>query len=78
MMKVAENYNIPYQIVDPNDNASIGLNPFVYENPLKAAGVFSYVLKAMYQGTLNDIEKVIKYLHEEIHQKYARANHRVY
>ena len=58
MMKVAENYNIPYQIVDPNDNSSIGLNPFVYENPLKAAGVFSHVLKAMYQGTLNDIEKV--------------------
>lgn len=58
MMEVAENYNIPYHIVDPNDRNSIGLNPFVYENPLKAASVFSYVLKAMYQGTLDNIDKV--------------------
>ena len=58
MMEVAENFNMPYHIVDPNDRNSIGLNPFVYENPLKAAGVFSYVLKAMYQGTLDNIDKV--------------------
>lgn len=58
MMEVAENFNIPYHIVDPNDRNSIGLNPFVYDNPLKAAGVFSYVLKAMYQGTLDNIDKV--------------------
>lgn len=58
MMEVAENFNMPYHIVDPNDRNSIGLNPFVYENPLKAAGVFSYVLKAMYQGTLENIDKV--------------------
>ena len=58
MMEVAENFNVPYHIVDPNDRNSIGLNPFVYENPLKAAGVFTYVLKAMYQGTLDNIDKV--------------------
>lgn len=58
MMEVAENFNMKYHIVDPNDRNSIGLNPFVYENPLKAAGVFSYVLKAMYQGTLDNIDKV--------------------
>lgn len=58
MMDVADNFNIPYHIVDPNDRNSIGLNPFVYDNPLKAAGVFSYVLKAMYQGTLDNIDKV--------------------
>lgn len=58
MMEVAENFNMPYHIVDPNDRNSIGLNPFVYDNPLKAAGVFSYVLKAMYQGTLDNIDKV--------------------
>lgn len=58
MIEVAENYNVAYSVVDPNDSSSIGLNPFVYENPLKAAGVFNYVLKAMYQGTLNDVEKV--------------------
>ena len=58
MMEVAENFNMKYHIVDPNDRNSIGLNPFVYENPLKAAGVFSYVLKAMYQGTLDNINKI--------------------
>lgn len=58
MMEVAENFNVPYHLVDPNDRNSIGLNPFVYDNPLKAAGVFSYVLKAMYQGTLDNIDKV--------------------
>ena len=58
MMEVAENFNMKYHIVDPNDRNSIGLNPFVYDNPLKAAGVFSYVLKAMYQGTLDNIDKV--------------------
>lgn len=58
MIEVAENFEIPYHIVDPNDRNSIGLNPFVYDNPLKAAGVFSYVLKAMYQGTLENIDKV--------------------
>lgn len=58
MMEVADNFNVPYHIVDPNDRNSIGLNPFVYENPLKAAGVFTYVLKAMYQGTLENIDKV--------------------
>lgn len=58
MMEVAENFNMKYHIVDPNDRNSVGLNPFVYENPLKAAGVFTYVLKAMYQGTLENIDKV--------------------
>lgn len=58
MIEVAENFNIPYHVVDPNDRNSIGLNPFVYDNPLKAATVFSYVLKAMYQGTLDNIDKV--------------------
>ena len=58
MIEVAKNYNVAYNVVDPNDSDSIGINPFVYDNPLKAASVFGNVLKAMYQGTLNDIEKV--------------------
>ena len=58
MIQVADNYNMAYNIVDPNDSNSIGLNPFVFANPLKAASVFSYVLKAMYQGTVNNVDKV--------------------
>ena len=58
MIEVAQNFNMPYYIVDPNDRNSIGLNPFVYDNPLKAASVFSYVLKAMYQGVVDNVDKV--------------------
>lgn len=57
MIDVAKNYNIKYNLVDPNNGDSIGLNPFVHDNPLKAASVFTQVLKGMYQGTLNDVDK---------------------
>ena len=58
MIDVAKNYNITYNIIDPNNEDSVGLNPFVHDNPLKAASVFTQVLKAMYQGTQEDIDKV--------------------
>ena len=58
MIEIAKNYNIPYNIIDPNDSNSIGLNPFIHDNPLKAAGVFNHVLKSMYQGTMQDVSKV--------------------
>ena len=57
MIDVAKNYNIKYNIIDPNNDDSLGLNPFVYSNPLKTAGVFTQVLKASYQGTVENIDK---------------------
>ncbi len=33
--EVLDNYSMPYNIVDPNDMSSIGLNPFVFEDPIK-------------------------------------------
>lgn len=57
MIDVAKNYNIKYNLVDPNNGDSIGLNPFVHDNPLKAASVFTQVLKGMYQGTVNNVDK---------------------
>ena len=57
MIEVANNYNIKYNIIDPNNPDSMGLNPFVYDNPLKAAGVFSQILKTMYQGVTSDVAK---------------------
>ncbi len=57
MIDVAKNYNIKYNLVDPNNSDSIGLNPFVHDNPLKAASVFTQVLKGMYQGTVNNVDK---------------------
>ena len=58
MMEVAENYGIKYNLVDPNSSESIGLNPFVYSNPLKTASVFTTVVKTMYQSAVQNIEKV--------------------
>lgn len=45
---VASNFGIKYHIIDPNDNSSIGLNPFAYEDPLKTSIAISSILKRMY------------------------------
>lgn len=58
MIAVAKAYNMPYHIVDPMNAESLGLNPFVYDNPLQTASVINSVLTSMYQGALKDIEKV--------------------
>ena len=47
MTEVANNFNIPYSIIDPNDPSSIGLNPFVYKDPVKASLAISSILKQM-------------------------------
>ncbi len=48
MKDVAENFGIKYNIVDPNDPKSIGLNPFVFDDPIKTSIAISSVLKRMY------------------------------
>lgn len=49
MKDVASNFGIKYNIVDPNDSAaSIGLNPFTYEDPIKTSIAISSILKRMY------------------------------
>lgn len=58
MIAVAKAYNMPYHIVDPLNADSLGLNPFVYDNPLQTASVINHVLTSMYQGTLDDMQKV--------------------
>lgn len=45
---VASNFGIKYNIIDPNDSASIGLNPFSYEDPIKTSIAISSVLKRLY------------------------------
>lgn len=55
MMKVADSYKLPYHIIDPNDSNSIGLNPFVYDDPLQTALAISTVLKGLYVSTHVDM-----------------------
>ena len=60
MMQVADNFNIPYNIIDPDNPDSIGINPFIFEDPLKTAIAISSVLKNMYYTTHTDVEEAFR------------------
>ena len=48
MMSVCNNYELSYNIVDPSQPAkSMGLNPFVYEDPSKIAIIISSALQGL-------------------------------
>lgn len=48
IINVLDNYHIKYNLIDPNNPDSIGLNPFVFEDPIKTSIAISAVLKRMY------------------------------
>lgn len=48
MKEVAENFGIKYNIIDPNDPNSIGLNPFTYDDPIRTSIAISSILKRIY------------------------------
>lgn len=60
MIKVADSYKLPYNIVDPNDPNSIGLNPFIFDNPLQTSIAISTVLKGLYSSTHSDINEAYR------------------
>lgn len=60
IMSVAKNYNMKVNILDPNNENSIGLNPFIYDNPTKTAIVISSVIRGMYKSIDLDTDEVIK------------------
>ena len=60
MIDVANNYNIPFHIVDPSNSNSIGINPFIHENPVKTAIAISSVLKGMYFTTHVEVEEAFR------------------
>ena len=47
MINVCENFRLSYNIIDPSDKNSIGLNPFVYDDTNKIAITISSVLRTM-------------------------------
>ena len=49
VIEVLDNFGIKYNIVDPNDSNSIGLNPFIFDDPVKTSIAISAVLKRMYE-----------------------------
>lgn len=55
MIEVAENFDIPYNLIDPNNPDSPGLNPFIYDDPSVTAVAISTVLQGMYVSQHPDI-----------------------
>ena len=66
IINVCKNYHIKYNLIDPSNADSVGLNPFVYDDPTKIAITISSVLKGMYSST--HLEKEETYREEFIIQ----------
>ena len=60
MIDVCKNFGISYNIIDPQNPNSIGLNPFVYTDSSKIAISISSVLKAMYNTSHSDVDEAYK------------------
>ena len=56
MIGVCDNYGFKYNIIDPSNPNSMGLNPFVYDEPSKIAVTISSALKAMYNTAHEEVE----------------------
>jgi len=57
---VAKNYNMKVNLIDPNNPESLGLNPFIYDDPTKTAIVISSVIRGMYKSIALDTDEVYK------------------
>ena len=60
MIDVAENFGISYNLIDPNNENSIGMNPFALDNASQTAVAISSVLKGMFKANNKDIEEAFK------------------
>ena len=60
MIDVAENFGISYNLIDPNNENSIGMNPFALDNASQTAVAISSVLKGMFKTNNKDIEEAFK------------------
>ena len=60
MIEVCKNFGIKYNLIDPNNQNSVGLNPFVYEDSSKTATVISSVIKSMYNTSHADVDEAYK------------------
>ncbi len=56
VMDVAKNLNIHVNLIDPSNRDSIGLNPFVYDDPVETAVTISSVLYGMFITRKADVE----------------------
>lgn len=65
MVDVCENFKLGYNIVDPQNSNSIGLNPFVYDDINKISLTISTVLKELYIHNYTDKSETIQTYRED-------------
>ena len=56
MESVAKNFKLKVNLIDPNNLNSPGLNPFVYDDPIKTGVAISSVLKGLYATSRPDLQ----------------------
>ena len=57
IVDVAKNFNIPVNYIDPASLTSVGLNPFVYDDPIKVALIISSILRGMSVASSYDVKE---------------------
>ena len=60
ILKVAKNYQIDVNLIDPNNADSPGMNPFVYKDPIKTGIAISSVLKGLYANSRPDLQQAFR------------------
>ena len=60
IIDVCKNYHIKYNLIDPANVQSVGLNPFVYDDVNQIAITISSVLKGMYVNTHPEIAEAYR------------------
>ena len=53
-------YKINVNLIDPNNSDSPGMNPFVYEDPIKTGIAISSVLKGLYATSRPDLQMAFR------------------
>ncbi|MCL2859063.1 MAG: TraM recognition domain-containing protein [Oscillospiraceae bacterium] len=60
IQSVATNFNLKYNLIDPDDPQSMGLNPFVHRDPTKSAIIISSIIRGMSKTlTLEEASEVL-------------------
>jgi len=61
MMKVCDNYNVGYTLIDPSQpEKSIGLNPFIYDDPTRIAIIISSTLQSISSDEASEMKDLYK------------------
>ena len=59
--KVLKARNMKFNLIDPNDSSSVGLNPFALEDATQTAVAISTVLKGLYSSSNSNLDVELAY-----------------